>query len=87
MTLAYASLVLIWASFALEIHNQRRAIPPLSRSTSLAFSLIAGMAVGVLLSVLGIRFGETGDVLRLRNAEVGSSSLLPSTTTLLDSTR
>ena len=54
MALAYASVVLIWASFALEIRNQRRAVPPLPRRISFAFTLIAGMTVGVLLSVLGI---------------------------------
>ena len=54
MTLAYASLVMIWATFVLEIRNLRRAVPPVPRRTSLAFSLIAGMTVGVLLSVLGI---------------------------------
>ena len=54
MTLAYACLVLIWASFVAEIRNQRRAVPPLPRRMSFAFSLIAGMTVGVLLSILGI---------------------------------
>jgi hypothetical protein len=29
-------------------------VPPLSRRVSFAFSLIAGMTVGILLSVLGI---------------------------------
>jgi hypothetical protein len=54
MPLAYACLVLIWASLVAEICNQRRAVPPLSRRISFAFSLIAGITVGVLLSVLGI---------------------------------
>jgi hypothetical protein len=54
MTLAYACLVLIWASFVAEIRNQRRAVPPLPRRLSFVFTLIAGMAVGVLLSVLWI---------------------------------
>jgi hypothetical protein len=54
MTLAYASVVLIWASFALEIRNQRRAVPPLPRRTSFVLTLIAGTTVGILLSVLGI---------------------------------
>lgn len=55
MTLAYACLVLIWASFVSEIRNQRRAVPPLPRRTSFAFSLLAGMTVGVLVSVLGVK--------------------------------
>ena len=54
MALAYASVVLIWASFALEIRNQRRTFPPLPRRITFAFTLIAGMTVGMLLSVLGI---------------------------------
>ena len=54
MALAYACLVLIWASLVAEICNQRRAAPPLSRRVSFAFSLIAGITVGILLSVLGI---------------------------------
>jgi hypothetical protein len=54
MPLAYACLVLIWASLVAEICNQRRAVPPLTRRVSFAFSLIAGITVGILLSVLGI---------------------------------
>src|SRR5678816_788179 len=54
VALAYACLVLIWASFVTEIRNQRRAVPPLPFRISIAFSLIAGMTVGVLLSLLGI---------------------------------
>jgi hypothetical protein len=54
VTLAYACLVLIWASLVAEICNQRRAVPPLPRRVSFAFSLIAGITVGILLSVLGI---------------------------------
>jgi MFS family permease len=54
MALAYACLVLIWASLVAEICNQRRAVPPLTRRVSFAFSLIAGITVGILLSVLGI---------------------------------
>jgi hypothetical protein len=53
MTMAYACVacvVAIWAAFVLEIRNQRRAIPTLPRRISFAFSLIAGMTVGVLLS-------------------------------------
>lgn len=56
MTLAYACSVLIWASFVSEIHNQRRAEPPLSRRLSFAFALIAGITVGVLLSALRVSF-------------------------------
>ena len=54
MTLAYACLVLIFASFASEIRRQRRAVPPLPRGVTFAFTLLAGMTIGVLMSVLGI---------------------------------
>ncbi len=54
MALAYACLVLIWASLVAEICNHRRAVPPPPRRVSFTFSLIAGITVGILLSVLGI---------------------------------
>jgi hypothetical protein len=46
------SVVMVWAAFVLEIVKQRRATPPMPRRISFAFSLIAGMTVGVLLSLL-----------------------------------
>jgi hypothetical protein len=55
MNLMYAcvvSVVMVWAAFVLEIVKQRRGTPPMTRPISFAFSLIAGMTVGVLLSLL-----------------------------------
>jgi hypothetical protein len=46
------SVAMVWAAFVLEIVKQRRGTPPMTRPISFALSLIAGMTVGVLLSLL-----------------------------------